>query len=54
MIAIEQIYKDEKVNKEEGIQKRKIVETETFQVAERIKIIRGIITIMEKEAVKNA
>ena len=54
MIAIEQIYKDEKVNKEEGIQKRKIVETETFQVAERIKIIRGIITIMEKEGETSA
>jgi hypothetical protein len=43
------MYEDETGYQKGEIQRRKIVETETFAVDERIKIISGIIAIMRKE-----
>jgi transposase len=44
-----EMYEDETGYKKGEVQKKKIVEAETFSVDERIKIIRGIIAIMENK-----
>jgi len=43
------MYEDKSGYQKGETQKRKIVETAIFSVDERIKIISGIIAIMEKE-----
>ena len=49
LVTNDEMYEDETGYKKGEIQKRKIVETETFSVDERIKIISEIIAIMGKE-----
>ena len=49
LITNDEMYEDETGYEKGEIQRRKIVETETFSVDERIIIISGIIAIMGKE-----
>jgi transposase len=49
LITNDEMYEDKSGYQKREIQKRKIVETEIFSVDKRIKIISGIIAIMEKE-----
>ncbi|HWQ47875.1 MAG TPA: IS110 family transposase [Methanosarcina sp.] len=51
LITNDEMYEDKSGYQKGEIQKRKIVETEIFSVDERIKIISGIIAIMEKDDV---
>jgi len=48
LIINDEMYQDETGYQKGEVHKRKIVETEIFSVDERIKIISGIIAIMEK------
>jgi len=49
LVVNDEMYEDETGYQKGEIQKKKIVETESFSVDERIKIISGIIAIMGKE-----
>ncbi|AKB45090.1 Mobile element protein [Methanosarcina vacuolata Z-761] len=49
LITNDKMYEDKSGYQKGEIHKRKIVETEIFSVDERIKIISGIIAIMEKD-----
>ena len=49
LVTNDEMYEDETGYEKGEIQKRKIVETETFTVDERITIISGLIAIMGKE-----
>lgn len=49
LITNDEMYQDETGYQKGEVHKRKIVETEIFSVDERIKIISGIIAIMEKK-----
>lgn len=49
LIINDEMYQDETGYQKGEVHKRKIVETEIFSVDERIKIISGIIAIMEKK-----
>ncbi len=49
LITNDEMYEDEMGYKKEEIRKRKIVESETFSIDERISIINQIVTIIDKK-----
>jgi hypothetical protein len=49
LVTNDEMYQDETGYEKGETQKRKIVETETFSVDERIRIISGIIAVVGKE-----